>query len=59
MKVRERAELYASDVYRGDVAKAIDNASRSYNDKEKQLLIDCNKRLWRRGEALQILLPDG
>jgi len=50
MKVRERAELYASDVYREDVAKAIDNASRSYNDKTKQLLIECKQKVmeaWR------------
>ena len=50
MKVRERAELYASDVYREDVAKGVDSAARAYDDKTKQLLVECKQRVmeaWR------------
>jgi hypothetical protein len=45
MKVRERAELYASDVYREDVAKAFDLASRVYQDRTKQVLTECKQKV--------------
>jgi hypothetical protein len=50
IKARERAEIYASEVYREDVSKAVDNASRSYEDKTKQILNDCKQKVmeaWR------------
>lgn len=50
MKVRERAEIYASDAYREDLDKAVDNASRAYKDRTKQVMIDCKQRImeaWR------------
>jgi hypothetical protein len=50
IKVREKGELDALDVYREDVNKAVNKASKAYKDKMEQLRIECKQRVmdaWR------------
>jgi len=45
MRLREKAELDASDAYKEDVDKAFDKASQAHKDKTKQALLECKRRV--------------
>jgi hypothetical protein len=50
VRMREKAELDASDTYREDVDRVFDKASQSYKDKTRQALIECKQKVmdaWR------------